>query len=135
MKTRIIVCAIIEKNNQLLFGKKKPGVGPYPDTWHLLGGGVEEGESLTDAIKREVREEANIEIEIEKSLGFDEDFEPDKHNEMTHYIFLTFLTKYISGETKAGDDIEKIKWIPKEETYQTKLSRPSVKLFKELKYL
>ncbi|MDA3814767.1 MAG: NUDIX domain-containing protein [Patescibacteria group bacterium] len=135
MKTRIIVCASSKKDNYLLFGQKKPGVGPYPDIWHLLGGGVKEDEILTDAIKREIREESNIEIEVEKSLGFDEDYEPDKNNEMTHYIFLTFLTKYVSGETRAGDDIEKIKWIEKENISQIKLSRPAEKLFKELKYI
>ncbi len=54
MKTRVIVSAVIEKDQDLLFGKKKKDIGPYPNTWHLIGGGVNEGESLTDAIKREI---------------------------------------------------------------------------------
>ncbi|MFA6080506.1 MAG: NUDIX domain-containing protein [Candidatus Gracilibacteria bacterium] len=135
MKTRVIVSAVIEKDQDLLFGKKKKDVGPYPNTWHLIGGGVDDEESLTDAIQREILEEAGIEVEIIKSLGFDEDFEPNKHGEMTHYIFLVYLARYVSGEIRADDDIEELKWIPKEELTKIKLNKPSIKLFQAMGYL
>lgn len=135
MKTRLIVSAVIEKDGFLLFGKKKAGVGPYPNTWHLIGGGVNDGEALTDAIKREIKEEAGIEVEIEKSLGFDEDYEPNKHGEMTHYIFLVFQAKYVSGEIKADDDIEKLEWISKTKLSKIELAGPAIKLFKGMGYL
>jgi len=135
MKTRVIVSAVIEKNRDLLFGKKKKDVGPYPNTWHLIGGGIDDGESLIDAIKREILEEAGIEVEIIKSFGFDEDFEPNKHGEMTHYIFLVYLAKYVSGEIRADDDIEKLEWIPREKLSQIKLNKPSMKLFQKMGYL
>lgn len=135
MKTRVIVSAVIEKDQDLLFGKKKKDIGPYPNTWHLIGGGVNEGESLTDAIKREIWEEAGIEVEIVKSLGFDEDFEPNKHGEVTHYIFLVYLAKYISGNMRSDDDIELLEWIPKEKLSQIKLNKPSMKLFQKIGYL
>jgi mutator protein MutT len=135
MKTRVITSAVIEKDDQLLFGKKRSNVGPYPNTWHLIGGGVDDGEPLDEAIKREIKEEAGIEVEITKSLGFDEDFEPNKHGEITHYIFLVFHAKYISGEVTADDDIEQLKWIPKSELGKIELNKPSIKLFKKMGYL
>lgn len=135
MKTRVIVSAVIEKDGDLLFGRKKANVGPYPNIWHLIGGGVNDGESLTQAVKREIKEEAGIEVEIGKSLGFDEDCEPNKHGEMTHYILLVFQAKYISGEIKADDDIEKLEWIPKKNLSQIELNRPAIKLFKGMGYL
>ncbi|KKR48418.1 MAG: hypothetical protein UT86_C0005G0002 [Candidatus Magasanikbacteria bacterium GW2011_GWC2_40_17] len=135
MKTRVIVSAVIEKDRDLLFGRKKINVGPYPNTWHLIGGGVDDGESLVDAIKREIKEEAGIEVEISRSLGFDEDYEPNKHGEITHYIFLVFLAKYVSGEIKADDDIEKLEWISKDKLAKIELNKPSIKLFKQMGYL
>jgi len=135
MKTRIIVSAVIEKNGKLLFGQKKADVGPYPNTWHLIGGGVKADESLKNALIREIKEETNIKVEITSSLGFDEDYEPNKHGEMTHYIFLTFKTKYISGKVKPDDDIAELKWISKDKLSQINLTRPSIKLFKEMGYL
>lgn len=135
MKTRVIVSAVIEKGGDLLLGKKKSNIGPYPNTWHLIGGGVDDDVSLQDAIKREIKEEAGIEVKISGSLGFDDDREPNKHGEITHYIFLVFEAKYISGELKADDDIEHLEWIPKDKLSEIELNRPSVKLFKKIGYL
>lgn len=133
MKARLIVAAVIKKGDEFLFGKKQDSIGPYPNTWHLLGGGVNlEEENLTDAIKREVKEEAGIEITDLKKLSFDEDLEPDKKGEETRYVFLVFDANYKSGELKADDDIKELKWIHKSEIKNIPLARPSQKLFKEL---
>lgn len=54
MNHRIIVSAIIEHNGKYLFGRKPKDIGPYPNTWRLLGGGVSiQEETLLDAIRRE----------------------------------------------------------------------------------
>jgi 8-oxo-dGTP pyrophosphatase MutT (NUDIX family) len=42
--------------------------------YQLPGGGVETGERIEDALRREVREETGIEVEVERFLGFKEDF-------------------------------------------------------------
>ncbi len=136
MKSRLIVSAIIERNNKLLFGRKKENKGPYPNTWHLLGGGVHpEEESLAEAIRREIKEEAGIEVGTLEPISFDEDVESDKNNEPTRYVFLVFKTKWVSGEITPNDDIVKLEWIPKENLKKIELSRPSIKLFKKLKLL
>jgi len=44
----------------------------YPTEWTLPGGAVEGGESLTDAVVREVREETGVAVEPERPLGVDE---------------------------------------------------------------
>lgn len=136
MRTRIIVSAVIEKRGSYLFGRKADNVGPYPNTWHLPGGGVEIGkESLENAVRREIREEAGIEVSDLKPLWFDEDDEPNKTGEMTHYLFLIFQARYKSGKLKAADDILILKWINKTDFSQYKFTRPSVKLFKKIGYL
>jgi ADP-ribose pyrophosphatase YjhB (NUDIX family) len=134
MKTRVIVSAIIENGDKLLFGRKRENANPYPNTWHLIGGGIEDEERLEESLKREIREEANIEVKIKEMVGFDDDFEPNKHGEMTHYIFLVYKAKYVSGKLKADDDIETLQWFSKNELPKN-LSRPSIKLFKKLDYI
>jgi len=61
---RTIVSALIfSKDGKLLMGKKNPAKGGvYPDCWHIPGGGVEEKETLEQALKREVQEEVGINI-------------------------------------------------------------------------
>tara|TARA_Y100000310_G_scaffold326771_1_gene392120 strand:+ start:212 stop:622 length:411 start_codon:yes stop_codon:yes gene_type:complete len=136
MKHRVIVSAVIEDGNKLLFGRKRENVGPYPNTWHILGGGINFGEeSLVDGIKREIKEEANINVDIIESLGFDEDYEKNKHGELVHYVFLVFKAKMISGELKADDDIKELKWISRDDLSNYTMNRPSIKLFKRIGYL
>lgn len=133
MKARIIVSAIIRKEDHFLFGKKAENIGPYPNTWHLIGGGVNlEEETLEEAIRREVKEEAGIEIDDLKMLSFDEGNEPNKHGEMTHYVFLVYDTNYKSGKIKAGDDIKELKWFKAEEIGDISLPKPTEKVLKAL---
>lgn len=136
MKSRIIVVALIEKDGKILLGKKADGKGPYPNTWHTPGGGVDLlSETLEDALKREAIEETGLETEKIERLGFDEDYEPDKNNEMTHYVFLTYKVVPKSAQVKAGDDLKKLQWFRKSELNEIPLTRPSIKLFKKLSWI
>lgn len=135
MKTRVIVSAVIRKHDKPLFGKKASNIGPYPNTWHLLGGGVNEGEEFEDALKREVKEEAGIEIRNIKRISKEEDDEPNKNGELTHYIFHVFSADYDSGELMPNDDIVSLKWISGTELKNISLTRPTIKLFKKLKII
>jgi 8-oxo-dGTP pyrophosphatase MutT (NUDIX family) len=57
---------VISKDNKILMGRKDPSKGGvFPDAWHIPGGGVDEGESLEDAARREALEEVNIDLSNE----------------------------------------------------------------------
>lgn len=135
MKTRVHAAAIIEKDNEILLGMKPKNVGPYPNTWHLLGGGVNEGEDLIAAVKREVLEEGNIEIDNIELVSVDEDEALNKNNELTHYVFNVYKCRYKDGELRPGDDIVELKWFPLNELKNIPLASPSIKLFKKLKFI
>ncbi len=52
-----------EKDELLLYLRDNKSSIPYPNFWALLGGHVEENESLLDALKREIKEEIEYEFE------------------------------------------------------------------------
>ena len=136
MKARIIVAAVIEKDGKILLGQKRKDIGPYPNTWHLPGGGVNlDSESLEDAMKREITEETGLDVSAIERIGFDEDYEPDKKGEMTHYVFLVFKVVPKTMQTNPGDDIITLQWFKKSELQNLSLARPTTKLFKELGWL
>lgn len=136
MKSRIVVAAIIEKDGQILLGQKPKGIGPYPNTWHLPGGGVHlEDETLEAALVREIREEIGITVKDIERISFDEDYEPDKHGETTHYVFLIYKVAYKSGKVKADDDIEELRWFDRNNLSSIPMPRPSIKLFKKLGWM
>lgn len=61
------VVAVIEKDGRILI-QKRPSRGLLADLWEFPGGKVEPGESLTSALRREVREELGAEVEDVRRL-------------------------------------------------------------------
>lgn len=136
MNTRLVVAVVIQRDGKYLLGRKPPNTPPYPNTWHLIGGGVNlEQESLEQAIRREVKEEAGIELGELERVWFDDDYEPNKRGEQTHYVFVVFKGEYHSGIVQAGDDIQELKWFCQEELKDIPLPRTSITLFRKLEIL
>jgi ADP-ribose pyrophosphatase YjhB (NUDIX family) len=134
MKYRIIIVALIEKDNLILLGKKAPGRGPYPDTWHLPGGGVDlSSETCEEALRREVREETGLEVKEIEPVAWDTDVQDDRHGEETYYIFLQCRCKYAEGEIRPGDDMHFLEWIERGDLARFNLNPPTRKLLKNIK--
>jgi mutator protein MutT len=78
--------------------------------WEFPGGGVRFGEKLEDAIKREIKEEFNIEIEILDQLKVSDHI---IENEGQHWVSPTFVTKLVAGEPKImePDKCDEFKWV------------------------
>lgn len=115
MKYRIIVAALIESNGKYLFGKKAPGVGPFPDKWLIPGGGVDLGnETLEEGLRREIREETGIEITQLRRETFKDEV-GEKHGEEIYHVFLDYSAQHASGEITSGDDLVEVAWFGKEE--------------------
>jgi 8-oxo-dGTP diphosphatase len=62
-----VVAAVIEHDGRILIGQRPPGKS-HPLEWEFPGGKVEAGESLKDALARELREELQIDAEIGKEI-------------------------------------------------------------------
>ncbi len=63
MKTIKVTGAIIQDEDKFLIGRRGPDE-KSPGMWEFPGGKLEEGESLEECIKRELKEELNIDAEI-----------------------------------------------------------------------
>ncbi len=85
----------VRKGDDVIFLKRKGAHGE--GTWCLPGGHLEFNETIFEAAKREVKEEANVSIKNLKVLGFTEDFF-EKENK--HYITIFVNVDYESGEAK-----------------------------------
>lgn len=147
--TRDIVSALIfSKDGKLLMGTKDPNAGgAYSDCWHLPGGGVDEGESLKDALVREVKEETGIDVteykftkvdyrdtgEAEKTL---KDTGEKVMCKMTFYIYAIEIPDLLATEVPVhlGDDLVEYHWFDENEIKAVKLTPPSIKLFKHLNF-
>lgn len=61
MTDEIAIAALV-RDGSLLLAHRHPARRWYPDCWDLVGGHVERGESPTDAVLRECREEIAVEV-------------------------------------------------------------------------
>jgi 8-oxo-dGTP diphosphatase len=87
-----VTCAIIFFDNKILVTQRSEKM-KLPLKWEFPGGKLEDGESEIDCIKREIKEEINIEIEIlEKISNGIYDYGTFKIN------LIPFISKYVSGE-------------------------------------
>jgi 8-oxo-dGTP diphosphatase len=137
MKSRLNVVCIIEKFGKILLGKKAPGVDPYPGCWLIPGGGVNlDDESIDVAMKREVKEETNLNVTKFERLYFDEDT-AERHGEMTRLIFLYYKITDVDNwdSAKPGDDIVELNWFAFRELSSIPVPPISISTYKHLGYI
>ena len=108
MAENIAVVAIIEYNGLILVGKKIKAKHFLSGAWHIPGGKVEQGETEEEALIREMKEEAGINIQVDKFI--DERFIPEANVRVRWYLCFP-LTKKI----RAGDDLVEVKFVPKKD--------------------
>jgi len=108
------VGAILFDGDCILMAQR--GKEPLKGWWSLPGGALETGESLHDAVCREVREETGLEVE---TLGVFEIFERILRDESGkpeyHYVLIDYICCATGGELRAGDDVSRVEWFRREE--------------------
>lgn len=131
MNRRIIVSTLIKCKDKYLFIKQNKEGGAYQDCLHIVGGGLEENETLEEAIKREVMEEVHIELNEVIPFDFDSDILMYK-GKMTQLIFLRFTSEIQEFTGYPDSDAKEIIWLSKEEILNYKHNEPSMRFFKKL---
>jgi 8-oxo-dGTP diphosphatase len=74
------------------------------------GGTVELGESLTEALVREMREETGLEVEPGELLTIFDRIERQGEAVVYHYVIVDYLCRYLSGEARAASDALEVAW-------------------------
>ena len=74
---------------------------PFKDFWALPGGFVEYGETTEEAVKREVKEETGLEVEVLKLIGVYSDINRDPRG---HVVSICYLCRGVGGFLKASSD-------------------------------
>jgi ADP-ribose pyrophosphatase YjhB (NUDIX family) len=84
------------------------GRGPAAGEWSIPGGRVEDGETLAEAVVRELAEETGLEGVCGEFVGWDE-----RIGEDFHFVLLAFkVTLLDEVDPVAGDDAAEAAWVP-----------------------
>lgn len=121
-----VVAAIIENNDGDILIAKRNLKKAQGGLWEFPGGKIEKNESADDAIKREIKEELNIDIEINKWL-IEKKYE---YPERTINLILC-SAKWIAGDLNLFEH-EDSKWIKKEDIFKYEFAEADSEIINEI---
>lgn len=97
------------------------GREPNRGLWAVPGGKVDLGESVHEAVRREVAEETGLVVEVGDVLWVGESIGPGRPPQW-HYVLVDFLARLLSGEAAAADDADAVGWFDVDEALQLPLT-------------
>ena len=105
------VGAVIFRGDSVLIARR--GTPPSYGEWSVPGGLVEVGESLEEALRREVMEEVGIEVEVGDLTAVLDRILTDAGGRIEyHYILMDFCCEWKSGEPMAATDVMDCRFVP-----------------------
>lgn len=110
----------------------KRGNEPAKGLWAIPGGNVELGEQVREAAIRELREECNIDIELQDLLGVVDLILKDKNEKVQyHYILIDYLANYVSGEDQPQSDVAEVGWFAQSELQAVNIPELTLKVLEK----
>ena len=96
MNPQVAVIAVVPKDGGVVMTRRalNPGYG----LWVLPGGFMDVGELLEDAVMREVEEEANLKVRVDRLLGV-------YSYKDSSTVVVAYLTEYLEGQMAAGEEV------------------------------
>ncbi|HLS11855.1 MAG TPA: (deoxy)nucleoside triphosphate pyrophosphohydrolase [Flavobacteriaceae bacterium] len=123
-----VTCAVIQKENKFLICQRSKEM-KLPLKWEFPGGKIEEGEDKKECLKREVKEELGLNIEVLAPLEMVEHHYPE-----FSISLYPFMCKIKSGELSVAEHAQ-VKWVGLDELDNFDWAEADLPILVELKNL
>lgn len=125
MKTINVVAAVIMKDGKVFATQR--GYGEFKDGWEFPGGKVEAGESPEEALRREIREELEVEVNVGDLIDTIEYDYPAFHLSMKCYACTIaggspHLLEHEAARWLYADQLDSVAWLPADITLIPKIA-------------
>jgi 8-oxo-dGTP diphosphatase len=110
----LAVSAAILRDGRILLVRRARA--PGRDLFSLPGGVVEAGETLAEAVAREVLEETSLTVEPVQLAGYREVIVRDADGAVErHFVILPFACRWRAGEAVPSDEVAEARWVKPDE--------------------
>lgn len=125
MKTINVVAAVIMKEGKVFATQR--GYGEFKDGWEFPGGKVEAGESPEEALRREIREELEVDVNVGDLIDTIEYDYPAFHLSMKCYACTIaggspHLLEHEAARWLSADQLDSVAWLPADITLIPKIA-------------
>jgi len=128
-RPRVGVGGVLVQDGKVLLIRR--GKEPLRGRWVVPGGTVEPGETLEEALVREMREETGLEVVPTALLTVVDAIHREDGQLVYHYVILDYLCRLLSGEARAGSDAEALAWAGLEELESFDLPPKALEVVRE----
>jgi ADP-ribose pyrophosphatase YjhB (NUDIX family) len=116
------VGAAVVQGDRILLVKR--GAEPLKGEWSLPGGVLEIGETLQQAVEREVREETGLQVRVLDVIGvFDRIIPAGDGRVRFHYVLIDYLCEAVAGDIRPGGDADDVRWASEIEVNELGVAR------------
>lgn len=132
----IVVGLVWNQHRELLFCRMPPDRGVFPGHWGFPGGGIEPGERMEEALRRELREELGIEVEDIRPAFFKDCTHQktfaDGTKKPVYMIFLLFHCTAPSSRLDLNEEFVEYRWVRENELGDMELNSETVDTLERL---
>jgi len=124
------VAGIVCRDGEVLLIRR--GKAPGKGEWNIPGGLVELGESLKEAVRREIHEETGLEVVAEDLFKVSDRIIRDGSGRVRyHYVLLDYLCRVVGGQLRAASDAADVRWVTASHLHKMGLSVPVKAILEE----
>ncbi len=116
---KVVVGAIICNDKDEIFLARST---KWKDRWIVPGGHLEFGETLKQAIRREIKEETCLEVSGIKLIGVKESIFSKEYNKREHMIFIDFSCRAKTSKITLNDELQEYIWTGPDKALQLNLN-------------
>jgi ADP-ribose pyrophosphatase YjhB (NUDIX family) len=122
---------LITEGDRILVVKREndPGKG----LWSIPGGLLEVGETIREGVKRELREETGLDVEVVELLDVIDNITCDEAGRVCfHYVLIDFLCRVTRGELTPDTDVKEVQWVRVDDLEKIPTTRTLMRLLKKM---